>query len=111
MEKIARSEVLLYLEQDIEAAMPRFLKPIDEMWQPADLLPDSSSENFFEQVKELREKAAHARGHHQFFLAHLRRLSGHRRHGQHGLERAAGRGAYDVIGVRAKPHQGGEAEP
>lgn len=58
MEKIARSEVLLYLEQDIEDAMPKYLKPIEEMWQPGDLLPDSTSENFFEQVKELREKAA-----------------------------------------------------
>ncbi|XP_044498013.1 stearoyl-[acyl-carrier-protein] 9-desaturase, chloroplastic-like isoform X1 [Mangifera indica] len=33
------------------------LKPVEKSWQPGDLLPDSASEGFFEQVKELRERA------------------------------------------------------
>ena len=46
-----------YLEKDVLQAIPLYLKPIDEIWQPADLLPDSTQENFIEQVKELQEKA------------------------------------------------------
>ncbi|KAK4433076.1 Stearoyl-[acyl-carrier-protein] 9-desaturase, chloroplastic [Sesamum alatum] len=32
------------------------LKPVEKCWQPNDFLPDSSSEGFDEQVKELRER-------------------------------------------------------
>ncbi|KAL0302920.1 UNVERIFIED_CONTAM: Stearoyl-[acyl-carrier-protein] 9-desaturase, chloroplastic [Sesamum radiatum] len=32
------------------------LKPVEKCWQPNDFLPDSSSEGFHEQVKELRER-------------------------------------------------------
>ncbi|XP_031281799.1 stearoyl-[acyl-carrier-protein] 9-desaturase, chloroplastic-like [Pistacia vera] len=32
------------------------LKPVEKSWQPADLLPDSASDGFVEQVKELRER-------------------------------------------------------
>jgi len=38
--------------------MPEYLKPIDEIWQPADLLPDSSKENFFQEIKELQQRAS-----------------------------------------------------
>ncbi|KAJ0092317.1 hypothetical protein Patl1_26768 [Pistacia atlantica] len=33
------------------------LKPVEKSWQPGDLLPDSASDGFVEQVKELRERA------------------------------------------------------
>ena len=33
------------------------LKPIEKCWQPQDLLPNPESEGFYEQVKELRERA------------------------------------------------------
>ncbi|XP_077227239.1 stearoyl-[acyl-carrier-protein] 9-desaturase, chloroplastic-like [Tasmannia lanceolata] len=33
------------------------LKPVEECWQPQDFLPDSSSEGFFEQIKEIKERA------------------------------------------------------
>ncbi|KAH7664110.1 Fatty acid desaturase type 2 protein [Dioscorea alata] len=33
------------------------LKPVEKCWQPQDFLPDPSSEGFYEQVKELRERA------------------------------------------------------
>lgn len=32
------------------------LKHVEKSWQPADFLPDSASEGFHEQVKELRER-------------------------------------------------------
>lgn len=36
----------------------RMLKPVEESWQPQDLLPDPTSEEFYGQVKELRARAA-----------------------------------------------------
>jgi acyl-[acyl-carrier-protein] desaturase len=58
MEKVSRAEVMNFLEKDIHEAIPQFLKPIDEIWQPADLLPQSEREDFFDQVKELQARAA-----------------------------------------------------
>ena len=47
--------------QTIEKSMPdfiaKYLKPIEENWQPADILPDSSSETFFDEVEELQALA------------------------------------------------------
>jgi acyl-[acyl-carrier-protein] desaturase len=55
--KISRVEVLNYMEKDMLKAMDDYLKPIDTNWQPSDLLPKSEQEDFFDQVKELQEKA------------------------------------------------------
>lgn len=33
------------------------LKPVEKCWQPQDFLPDPESEGFYDQVKELRERA------------------------------------------------------
>ncbi|CAA0829587.1 Acyl- [Striga hermonthica] len=33
------------------------LKPVEKCWQPTDFLPDSSSDGFYDQVKELRERS------------------------------------------------------
>jgi acyl-[acyl-carrier-protein] desaturase len=35
--------------------MDEFLIPVEKIWQPTDLLPDSNQESFLEEVKELRE--------------------------------------------------------
>ena len=47
--------------QTIEKSMPdfmsKYLKPIEENWRPADLLPDSSRETFFDEVEELQALA------------------------------------------------------
>jgi acyl-[acyl-carrier-protein] desaturase len=56
--KVSRMEVMTYLEKDIHEAIPQYLKSIDEIWQPADLLPQSEREDFFDQVKELQARAA-----------------------------------------------------
>ena len=37
--------------------MFNFLKPIEEIWQPTDFLPDSSKPEFFDQVKDLQASA------------------------------------------------------
>ncbi|GMH18216.1 hypothetical protein Nepgr_020057 [Nepenthes gracilis] len=36
--------------------MITLLKPVEEAWQPYDFLPDPTSDGFYEQVKELRER-------------------------------------------------------
>jgi acyl-[acyl-carrier-protein] desaturase len=57
MEKVSKVEVMNYLDKGIADAIPQFLKPIDEIWQPADLLPQAVNEEFFDQIKELQQKA------------------------------------------------------
>ncbi|MEP6847084.1 MAG: acyl-ACP desaturase [Panacibacter sp.] len=53
----SRLEVLKHLEKDIQNAVTIYLKPIDDIWQPSDLLPDSSNENFYDEIKELQQRA------------------------------------------------------
>ena len=53
----SRLEVLKHLEKDIQNSVAVYLKPIDDIWQPSDLLPDAGSESFYEDVKELQQSA------------------------------------------------------
>ena len=55
--KNVRLEVMQFLEQKVDGFVDQFLIPIEKIWQPTDFLPDSSSDTFFEEVKELREIA------------------------------------------------------
>jgi acyl-[acyl-carrier-protein] desaturase len=52
--KPSRIEAMHFLAQKIESIIEEFLKKIDDNWQPTDFLPDSSSENFIKEIKELR---------------------------------------------------------
>jgi acyl-[acyl-carrier-protein] desaturase len=52
-----RLEVMRFLEQDIQSFIQDYLIPADKIWQPTDLLPNSESEDFLEDIKELREIA------------------------------------------------------
>ena len=49
-----RLEVMHFLAQKMDSIVDTFLKKIDENWQPSDLLPDSSSDSFLADVKELQ---------------------------------------------------------
>ncbi len=49
-----RIEVMRFIEQKIESIIEEFLKSPDTNWQPSDLLPNSSSENFGAEIKELQ---------------------------------------------------------
>lgn len=49
-----RHEVMTTLEKSMKIWMDKYLRPIEENWQPADLLPDSSSENFHEEIQEIQ---------------------------------------------------------
>jgi acyl-[acyl-carrier-protein] desaturase len=46
-----------FLEKKVNGFVDDFLIPVEKIWQPSDLLPNSEGENFFEEVKELREIA------------------------------------------------------
>ncbi len=43
------------LENKIHGFVDDFLIPIEKIWQPTDFLPNSQSENFIEEVKEIQE--------------------------------------------------------
>ncbi|HEU4496482.1 MAG TPA: acyl-ACP desaturase [Flavobacterium sp.] len=55
--KNMRLEVMQFLEKNIDSFVDQYLIPVEKIWQPSDLLPDSENENFFDDVKELREIA------------------------------------------------------
>lgn len=55
--KNIRLEVMQLLEKNVESFVDQYLIPVEKIWQPSDFLPDSESDTFFEDVKELREIA------------------------------------------------------
>ena len=52
-----RQEVMRTIEESMDQLSNKYLRPIEESWQPADFLPDSQNESFFEEVKDLQELA------------------------------------------------------
>ena len=52
-----RLEVMKFLEKNIDQFMDQYLLPIHKVWQPTDLLPNSESPEFTEELLELRELA------------------------------------------------------
>ncbi len=52
-----RLEVMQTIEKSMDQLLQKYLKPIDDNWQPADFLPDASQPEFHDQVKEIQELA------------------------------------------------------
>jgi len=52
-----RLEVMQTIEKSMEDLLKKYLKPIEENWQPSDLLPESNSPEFFEEITEIQELA------------------------------------------------------
>mgnify|MGYP002786822735 CR=1 FL=1 len=52
-----RREVMQSMEHSMDQIVAKYLKPIEEMWQPADLLPDSTTPEFIDAIKEIQELA------------------------------------------------------
>ncbi|KAK8663582.1 hypothetical protein V6N13_083394 [Hibiscus sabdariffa] len=50
-------EIFKSLEDWAENNILTYLKPVEKCWQPHDFLPDPTSDGFYDQVKELRERA------------------------------------------------------
>ncbi len=55
--KPSREEVMLEIEPFAAQITKDFLKPIEENWQPSELLPESQSESFFDEVKIIQQQA------------------------------------------------------
>ncbi len=55
--KNIRLEVMQFLEKNVDSFVDQFLIPVEKIWQPSDLLPNSEQESFLDDVKELREIA------------------------------------------------------
>lgn len=55
--KNIRLEVMQLLEKNVESFVEQYLIPVEKIWQPSDFLPNSESDTFFDDVKELREIA------------------------------------------------------
>lgn len=55
--KNVRLEVMQFLEHKVESFVEQYLIPIEKIWQPTDFLPNSESDTFFDEVRELREIA------------------------------------------------------
>ena len=57
IDKSLRNEVMLTIEKSMGSLMEKYLRPVEENWQPADFLPDSRSESFAGEVKEIQDLA------------------------------------------------------
>jgi acyl-[acyl-carrier-protein] desaturase len=52
-----RLEVMQTIEKSMDELLTKYLKPIEKIWQPADLLPDSTKPEFIEEIMEIQETA------------------------------------------------------
>jgi len=52
-----RLEVMKTIEAQVHGFIDKFLMPIEEIWQPSDLLPDTNDESFVDQYHEIREQS------------------------------------------------------
>ncbi|HKJ82319.1 MAG TPA: acyl-ACP desaturase [Ignavibacteriaceae bacterium] len=53
----SRLEVIKGMEDFVGKNIDNLLKPINESWQPSDMLPDMTAENWREQISEFRQRA------------------------------------------------------
>ncbi|MBE7178042.1 MAG: acyl-ACP desaturase [Mucilaginibacter polytrichastri] len=52
-----RREVMEHVEPYMLQMMGEYLTPIEKIWQPSDLLPDSTQDTFFSEIRDLQDKA------------------------------------------------------
>ena len=52
-----RLEVMQTIEQSMDELLNKYLRPVEENWQPSDLLPDSRDPGFFEEIEEIQSLA------------------------------------------------------
>jgi len=55
--KNKRLEVMQTVEKEVDNFIEKYLIPVEEIWQPTDLLPDFQKENYMEEVHQIREEA------------------------------------------------------
>ncbi|GBU08188.1 acyl-ACP desaturase [Bacteroidales bacterium] len=50
-----RKEVMQLLAKKVDEFVEKYLRPVDKIWQPSDLLPNSNDPDFLERLRDLRE--------------------------------------------------------
>lgn len=55
--KNKRLEVMQTVEKEVDNFIDKYLIPVEEIWQPTDLLPDFQKENYMEEVHQIREES------------------------------------------------------
>ena len=55
--KNKRLEVMKTVEKSVDDYVKNYLIPVEEIWQPTDLLPNLQSENYMEELTQMREEA------------------------------------------------------
>ena len=57
VKKNIRLEVMQAIEPEVTGLMEKYLVPIEDLWQPSDFLPDSRSDDFYNELEKIREEA------------------------------------------------------
>ncbi len=52
-----RLEVMKTVEKQVDSFVDKYLIPVEEIWQPTDLLPNLQNENYIEEIKQIREES------------------------------------------------------
>ncbi|WP_081208341.1 acyl-ACP desaturase [Salegentibacter sediminis] len=52
-----RLEVMQTIEKKVDGFIDQYLIPVEDIWQPTDLLPDLQKENYAEDIDQIREEA------------------------------------------------------
>ncbi|MCM4159138.1 acyl-ACP desaturase [Antarcticibacterium flavum] len=52
-----RLEVMQTVEKDVDSFVEKYLIPVEEIWQPTDLLPNFQKENYMDELEQIREEA------------------------------------------------------
>lgn len=52
-----RLEVMKTVEKQVDGFIEKYLIPVEEIWQPTDLLPNLQKENYAEDIDQIREEA------------------------------------------------------
>ena len=52
-----RLEVMKTVEKSIDSYVEKYLIPVEDIWQPTDLLPNLQKENYMEELTQIREEA------------------------------------------------------
>ena len=52
-----RLEVMKTVEKSVDSYVEKYLIPVEDIWQPSDLLPDLQQDNYIVGIEEIREEA------------------------------------------------------
>ena len=55
--KNKRLEVMQSVEKHVDGFIDKYLIPVEDIWQPTDLLPNLQNDNYVEEIEQIREEA------------------------------------------------------